>query len=142
MKEENITEISIEVGILDYLVSKILFTTKQEKVKDFFLEVVEYNKNRGKYSDFFEYQDESEKKLSFVKRTRLNKILENYQYKVNSLFEIVQLKSQTFEYMVLDAIKKISSIEIDSLKLFDSFNSNQKNIYTIMKKLKNLFLIL
>lgn len=29
--------------------------------------------------------------------------------------------------MVLDAIKKIrSSIEIDSLKLFDSFNSNQK----------------
>lgn len=126
MKEENITEISIEIGILDYLESKILFTTKQEKVKEFFLEVVKYNKNKDKYSDFFEYQDELEKKSSFVKRTRLNKILENYQYKVNSLFEIVQLKSQTFEYMVLDAIKKISSIEIDSLKLFDSFNSNQK----------------
>lgn len=36
MKEENILEISIEIGILDYLESKILFTTKQEKVKEFF----------------------------------------------------------------------------------------------------------
>lgn len=126
MKEESLTEISIDIGVLDYLESKIPFTIKQEKAKTFFLEVVDYNKSKDKYSDFFEYQGESEKSSSFVKRTRLNKILENYQYRVNSLFEIVQLKSQTFEYMVSDALKKISSIEIDSLKLFDSFDSNQK----------------
>jgi hypothetical protein len=119
-----------DIGSLDLIRSSVTFNKAQAKLYTCFLDIIEYNKKFDKYTSFFDYKINESKNSLIVKKTRINKILEKFNYHIDSDFTILELKSVDFKTLVDEALQKLDSIDVKCIKLFDSFNSyDRKYLY-------------
>ncbi len=129
LKHSEYTDIKMLELLTD---SNIYFSKTQKNFEKFFNEIIDFNskKRNISFSDFYKENNEednfSETNLR-VKKTRLNKILQQYNYKITTDYNIVEIKNDfSLKDILADAIRQISNIKIKKIRIFDSFDSEQK----------------
>lgn len=116
--------------------SSVLSTTLSELL----IEVIKYNQEENLTISFYEYycthiypshcnsKNEKDKLINNlrVKRTRLNKELNAYNFSLDTDFKIHKQYNISLNNTILEARNKLSGVHIKSIKLYDAYTSHDK----------------
>lgn len=126
-----------------------IFSTSQKRLKSFFELIIKYNK-QSKSMFFYQfycnennlnYGSKEKKKIQNnlgVKKSRLNTHLQKYNYVINRDYEIKELENLSFESLLTEATKRVNLITIKNIKIFDSYNRDEKKLLFNQNNLNNL----
>lgn len=136
----SVESIKLKLHEIEKLEKKNIFDNSnvQIELKNFFIDVINFNKADLSIS-FYDFYSESHKKNIFqkdskkilnklrVQKSRLNTYLKKHSYSIDRYYRITYIGNMSLETLLTESKEQLSGLKIKKIKIFDSYQNENKN---------------